>query len=243
MTASHVQYLPVHPILFTILLSVVAALFLLVHFGILNYAYRRLGLSPNAALMLLLASLVGSYVNIPLAQLPSEHIEAHHAVDVFGMRYSLPIEVDWPGTIVAVNVGGAVVPLFLSLYLLVHNRIWIKGLIGAAIVAAAVHTMARPVSGVGVTVPLFVPPIVTAIVAMVLSRDLAAPVAYVSGSLGTLIGADIMNLGVINGLGAPIASIGGAGTFDGVFVVGVVAVLLAGLRRSRTRTSASSPWS
>ncbi|ARN83070.1 DUF1614 domain-containing protein [Methylocystis bryophila] len=242
MTSNHVQYLPVNPILFTILLSVAAALFLLVQFGILNYAYRRLGLSPNSAFMLLLASLVGSYVNIPLAQLPSEHLEAQHAVDLFGMRYSLPIEVDWPGTVVAVNVGGAVVPLFLSLYLLVHNRIWIKGLIGAAIVTAAVHAMARPVSGVGVTVPMFVPPIVTAIVAVVLSRDHAAPVAYVSGSLGTLIGADIMNLGAINGLGAPIASIGGAGTFDGVFVVGVVAVLLAGLRRSRPRTTASSPW-
>jgi uncharacterized membrane protein len=45
--------------------------------------------------------------------------------------------------------------------------------------------------------------------------------------LGTLIGADLSNLGVIPQLGAPIASIGGAGTFDGVFLSGIIAALLA----------------
>ena len=45
--------------------------------------------------------------------------------------------------------------------------------------------------------------------------------------MGTLIGADLLNLGKIHGLGAPIASIGGAGTFDGVFLSGILAVLLA----------------
>jgi uncharacterized membrane protein len=238
MDSSHLHYLPVSPILFTILLGALAALFAFVQLGILHYAYRRLGLSPNAALMLLLASLLGSYVNIPLAQLPAERIEAHEAVDFFGARYSMPVEVDWPGAIVAINLGGAVIPILLSLYLLVQNRIWIQGLIGAAIVAVAVHAMAHPVPGVGITVPIFAPPIVTAIVALLLSREHAAPVAYVSGSLGTLIGADIMNLGSINAVGAPIASIGGAGTFDGVFVIGVVAVLLAGVRPSRQQTTA-----
>jgi uncharacterized membrane protein len=51
--------------------------------------------------------------------------------------------------------------------------------------------------------------------------------AYISGSLGTLIGADLLNLNNIQGLGAPVASIGGAGTFDGIFVTGILAVLLA----------------
>jgi len=231
MQSSHLHYLPMSPALFAILLGALAALFLLVQLGVLNYAYRRLGLSAGAAFMLLFASLLGSYVNIPLAQLPAERIEAHQAFNFFGERYSLPVEVDWPGTIVAVNVGGAVVPILLSLYLLAHNRIWIKGLIGAAIVTAAVHLVARPIPGVGVTVPVFAPPIATAIVALLLSREHAAPIAYVAGSLGTLMGADIMNLGEINAIGAPMASIGGAGTFDGVFVTGILAVLLAGMGR------------
>ncbi|HXW71682.1 MAG TPA: DUF1614 domain-containing protein [Methylocella sp.] len=242
MHSSHIEYLPVNPILFGILFGAFAILFLFVQMGVLNYAYRRLGLSPNAAMMVLLASLLGSYVNIPLVQLPSERIETHEAVDFFGMRYSLPVEVDWPGTIVAVNVGGAAIPVLLSLYFLAHHRIWIKGLIGSAIVALAVNTVARPVPGVGVTVPIFVPPLVTAVVALLLSRDYAAPVAYISGSLGTLIGADILNLGNINALGPPVASIGGAGTFDGVFVTGIVAVLLAGLGRSRPQAATPPPW-
>ena len=238
MNPGHIQYLPTSPLIFAIWLGLLGAVFLFVQLGVLNYAYRRLGLSPNAAVALLFASLLGSYVNIPLAQLPSERISAHEAVDFFGMRYALPVQVDWPGTVVAVNVGGALVPTLLSLYLLVHNRIWIKGLIGVAIVTVAVHAVAQPVPGAGVTVPVFVPPVVTAIVALLLSRDDAAPIAYVSGSLGTLIGADIMNLESINALGAPIASIGGAGTFDGVFVTGILAVLLAGLGRSRPQTTA-----
>ena len=66
-----------------------------------------------------------------------------------------------------------------------------------------------------------------------LSWRRAAPLAYIAGSLGTLIGADLLNLGKVRGLGAPVASIGGAGTFDGVFLVGIVAVLLASLIQPR----------
>ena len=50
--------------------------------------------------------------------------------------------------------------------------------------------------------------------------------AYICGVLGVLIGADLLNLNKIKKLGAPTASIGGAGTFDGIFLTGVLAVLL-----------------
>ena len=94
-----------------------------------------------------------------------------------------------------------------------------------AIVAAVVFFVARPVGGVGVQVPIFLPPLMAAAVALLLSRDHAAPLAYISGTLGTLIGADVLNLG--NLAGVRVASIGGAGTFDGVFLTGIIAVLLA----------------
>ena len=67
------------------------------------------------------------------------------------------------------------------------------------------------------------------IVALLLSREYAPPLAYIGGSMGTLIGADLFNLDRIGGLGAPVASIGGAGTFDGIFLTGILAVLLAGI--------------
>jgi uncharacterized membrane protein len=77
----------------------------------------------------------------------------------------------------------------------------------------------------------------TAVVALVLSRQDAAPLAYIAGSMGTLIGADLTNLDKVRGLGAPVASIGGAGTFDGIFLTGILAVLLAGTYHPRRRVA------
>jgi hypothetical protein len=93
--------------------------------------------------------------------------------------------------------------------------------------------LADPVPGIGIALPVLVPGLSAAFVALLLSRAYAAPLAYIGGSLGTLIGADLLNLDKLQGLGAPIASIGGAGTFDGVFLTGVVAVLIASLSRQR----------
>ena len=58
--------------------------------------------------------------------------------------------------------------------------------------------------------------------------------------MGTLIGADLTNLDKVAGLGAPVASIGGAGTFDGIFLTGILAVLLAGLYRPSRPLA--QPW-
>jgi len=66
-------------------------------------------------------------------------------------------------------------------------------------------------------------------IALVLSPSSPQIAAYVAGVLGTLIGADLANLNVIPKLGAPVASIGGAGTFDSVFLSGIIAVLLVAL--------------
>jgi uncharacterized membrane protein len=134
-----------------------------------------------------------------------------------------------PATIVAVNVGGAVIPTLLSIYLMVKNRLFRQGLLGVAIVTFFVHLMAYPVQGVGIAIPVFVPPLIAAVIALLISRQFAPPLAYIAGSLGTLLGADVLNLGKIQALGAPVASIGGAGTFDGIFMTGILSVLMASL--------------
>jgi len=128
---------------------------------------------------------------------------------------------------IAVNLGGAIIPMLLSVYLVIKNGIYLQAVVGVLIVSTIVHALARPVAGLGIAVPTIVPPLVAASVGLLLSRSSAPCLAYVSGSLGTLIGADLLNLGKIQGLGAPIASIGGAGTFDGIFLTGILAVLLA----------------
>jgi uncharacterized membrane protein len=66
-------------------------------------------------------------------------------------------------------------------------------------------------------------------VALALSRRQAPAVAYIAGSIGTLVGADLLNLDRVGRMGAPIASIGGAGKFDGIFLTGIAAMLLAGI--------------
>lgn len=208
------------------LLFLVGLLIALIEFGILGYAYEKLGVNHRYVLALLLLSLLGSSVNIPVAEWPAQSVLSGQVVTYYGMRYVIPVVEQWPGTILAVNVGGAIIPTLLSLYLLVKHGLYGRSLLGVVIVTAVVHWLAHPVKGVGIAVPVFIPPVVAALTAFVLSRRLAPPVAYISGSLGTLIGADLLNLGKIPGLGAPVASIGGAGTFDGVFLTGIIAVLL-----------------
>jgi len=203
----------------------------LLELGILRYAYERMGIPPRYVLALLLLSLLGCAINIPIAELPPEQVVSGGVVDFFGVRYVVPVVRQWPGTILAVNVGGALIPAILSLYLLLKNKLYLRGILAVAIVAFVAHLLARPVHGVGISLPTFIPPIVAAIAAMVLGWRQAAPLAYIAGSLGTLIGADLLNLDKIQGLGAPVASIGGAGTFDGVFLAGIVAVLLSPVSR------------
>jgi uncharacterized membrane protein len=239
---SQVHYLPLTPVFFSILVFLVAALIILIQLRILRYAYMRLGVGPGAAMLLLVGSLIGSYFNIPVTVLPGRTVMSGQIVDFYGMRYVVPYVTSWPGTVLAVNVGGAVIPTVMSAYLVIRYNLWLKAAIAAAVVAAIIHAMATPVPGVGIAVPVFAPVVVTAIIALILSREHAAPLAYIAGSMGTLIGADLLNLDKISGLGAPVASIGGAGTFDGIFLTGILAVLLAGIASPSRPRPASFHW-
>jgi len=226
---SQVHYLPLTPGFFSILVFLAVGLIILIQLRILRYAYMRLGVGPGAAMLLLVGSLIGSYFNIPVTVLPGPSVMSGQIVDFYGMRYAVPVVVSWPGTVVAVNVGGAVIPAIMSTYLVIRYQLWLKAAVATAAIAFIIHSMATPVPGVGIAVPVFAPVVATAILAFILSREYAPPLAYIGGSMGTLVGADLLNLDKINGLGAPVASIGGAGTFDGIFLTGILAVLLAGI--------------
>jgi uncharacterized membrane protein len=226
---SEVHYLPLTPGLFSILVILLVGLVILIQLRILRYAYMRLGVGPGAALLLVFGSLIGSYFNIPITILPGTPVRAGQIVEFFGMRYVVPGVVAWPGTVLAVNVGGAVIPTLMSTYLMIRYQLWLKATIATVVIAFIIHSMATPVPGIGIAVPVFAPVVATAILAFILSREYAPPLAYIGGSMGTLIGADLLNLDKISGLGAPVASIGGAGTFDGIFLTGILAVLLAGI--------------
>jgi uncharacterized membrane protein len=223
-------FLLIYGLVFFVLL---ATLFALLEVGVIHYAFGALGLPPELAFMALLASLLGSYINIPIARIDGGAAHDAEVVSAFGVRYRVPARAAGGSTVVAVNVGGAVVPILVALYVLVHQPSAIApSIIGVTIVASVVHRFARPVRGLGIATPMFIPPLVAAIAAWFLaalfgSSQHVDAIAYVSGVVGTLIGADLANLKKLDDLGAPVASIGGAGTFDGVFLTGIVAVLLA----------------
>jgi uncharacterized membrane protein len=229
MHVGQLHYLPLTPAFFSILVGIFLVVLVLIKLEALRYAYVRLGVSSSVALLLLFGSLVGSYINLPLYELPAQRVLSGQEIDFFGMRYVVPVVDQWTGTVIAVNIGGAVIPSLISLYLLLKNRLWLQGALATAGVAFVCHWLAQPVPGLGIAVPLLVPAAATAIVALLLSRTNAASLAYISGSLGTLIGADLLNIDTIQGLDGPVASIGGAGTSDGIFLTGIVAVLLASL--------------
>src|SRR6201997_1520468 len=163
MMNSQVHYLPLTPGLFSVLVLLFAGLLILMQPRVLRYAYMRLGVGPGMALALLFGSLIGSYFNIPVTILPGQTIQTGDVVDFYGMRYVVPLVTAWPGTVLAVNVGGAVIPTIMSTYLVLRYQLWLKALIAVAVIAVVIHSMATPVHGVGIAVPVFVPVVVTAI--------------------------------------------------------------------------------
>src|SRR5579871_768634 len=108
MHQNQLHYLPLTPPYFALLVGIFVVVIVLVQLGVLRYAYLRLGLSPGAAMLLLVASLVGSYFNIPIYDLPAQQVVSGREIIFFGMRYVVPVVTQWPNTVIAVNVGGAV---------------------------------------------------------------------------------------------------------------------------------------
>ena len=227
------QYLPIAFPFFLFFFFLFVFLILMIEIRVLSYAYERMGINRHYVFLLLLLSLLSTYFNIPIYQFPPERIVSDAQVNFFGMQYVVPLLSAWGGPTLAVNVGGALIPAVLSIYLMVKNRLFLSSLLAVALVTLVVHALAYPVKGLGIAEPLFVPPLIASAAGLLFARRQAPALAYISGTLGTLIGADLMNLDKLRGLGAPVVSIGGAGTFDGIFLTGIVAVLLATLFSGR----------
>jgi uncharacterized membrane protein len=196
--------------------------------GMIGEAFLRLGIPPSLMFGLLIFTLVGSLVNLPIYRFESRELLGEQVISYFGMRFRVPRLEKTHGTVLAVNVGGALIPLALSLYLISKIDFGVALPILLVVVTVVVNRLARPVRGMGIGVPGLVPPLVAALGAYLLcSPELRAPCAYIASTMGILIGADLLNLKLIGKLGAPVASIGGAGTFDAIFLSGIIAVLLS----------------
>jgi uncharacterized membrane protein len=218
---------PFSPIYLIFFLGFTLWLIFAIDLEIISLTFAKLGLSPHSALTLLLSSLFGSAINLPFLSLSGSPPPPSPPIRIPGLLR--PSSQPFTGrTLIAVNVGGCLVPLFFSIYLFRNNPLEpLATLLAIATVTAVAYGSSRPVPGIGIGMPILVGPLAAALVAILLGGEQRAPLAYIAGTLGVLIGADLLRLRDVRDLGAPLASIGGAGTFDGIFMTGLVAVLLS----------------
>lgn len=217
-------FLPISLAIFLIFLLLIPFLI----FILPAVAFSKLGLSPFAGLIFFMLCLAGSTINVPVYRKEFDYYEQQpDEMSLFFNRFfGIKIPEVREKTI-AVNLGGAILPGLLCIYL--FTRVNPE----AAILATAVTTvfsyyLSRPIKGIGIVIPAFIPPIIAAIAALIFAERANAPaVAYISGVMGTLIGADLLRINQINKFGLSFLSIGGAGVFDGIFIVGIISVLLA----------------
>ncbi|MGD2112762.1 MAG: DUF1614 domain-containing protein [Gammaproteobacteria bacterium] len=208
-----------------LLVFALAVLVAMIQVNLLVIAFDKLGLSPAAAMSLVLGALFGSTINLPLARVTAEEpAEPPPPLPDWLQRLQIPFE---GTTLIAINAGGCIIPVGFSMYLMAHSPLPVGEVLPAiAIVSFVSYRLSRPVPRLGIAMPVLVAPFTAAITALLINVEYAAPLAYISGTLGVLIGADLLRLGDIRTLGAARASIGGAGTFDGIFITGIVAALL-----------------
>jgi uncharacterized membrane protein len=217
-------FFPVGYLIFALFILFLPVLFALGYFHIITIGFEKLGISPSLVVVLLLIILISSAINIPLGRKKLRYVEESR---FFGL-WKVP-KVETEG--IAINVGGAIIPILISLYFLFQG--WRAGfdinqiLIATALMIVVCKLLAKVVPGKGIVIPAFIPSVFAVVFALFFAPGFMAPCAFVSGTFGVLIGADILNLRKISKYGG-FLSIGGAGVFDGIFLIGIISALLAG---------------
>lgn len=216
---------PIHLLFFIFLLGI---MMVLIQVELLSFAFVKLGLPPGLGLVVLSLSLLGSVVNLPVTRIKSDVPVQEFPSSVYWGLLRMPVQPFRNETQISINLGGCLIPAALSIYLFSNSSLSVSSaLLGIAIISMISYFFSRPIKGLGIGMPILVAPVSAALVGLLISPEQSAPLAYISGTLGVLIGADLLRMKDISRLGTPYASIGGAGTFDGIFITGIVAALLA----------------
>lgn len=196
-------------------------------------AMVKLRLTPEVGLLVVLGIFFGSVINIPIKKVMREEEFLVDPFSAFGLSGL------WPRfqrvkreTVIAINLGGCIIPTGLALYEIGHLISSGSTSISALVFAVSINVgicywIAKPVEGIGIALPAFVPPLTAVSAAVLLAPDEAPAVAFVAGVMGPLIGADLFHLRDISRIATGMGSIGGAGTFDGIVLSGILAAYLA----------------
>jgi len=227
-------HLPMHKrILLLFLLVSFSYLMILFLMGGFSRLFESIGLNRGESLfiatLILFLSLALSGVNVPILELEREcFVPSERFIVFFGIPYPIP-EFKRERTVIAINLGGALIPILVSIYLLpfMLKEIGILPIIlSLGFVSLVSFSVSRVIPGVGIVTPALVPPMSSALISSAFG-EVAVPLAYFSGTMGTLIGADVMRLiSEWSKINSPLVSIGGAGTFDGIYLTGVISIAL-----------------
>ncbi len=219
-------YLPVSLLLFLLFLLLFPFIWIVLALDVVEVAVAKLGFSPNVAFLLLAAVLVGSTINIPLYKVESIVPVVPDFMDMWLQQFwGIPLHKVRQQTIIALNVGGGLIPVLLAIYELTRSDavaiFWVT-----VIVTIVSYFSAQIVPGIGIQMNALISPLTASISAVLIAEPLASSVAFAGGILGTLIGADLLHLKQIERMGPGVLSIGGAGVFDGIALCGLFALLL-----------------
>ncbi|OUC11670.1 MAG: hypothetical protein B0A82_26045 [Alkalinema sp. CACIAM 70d] len=220
-------YLPIIGLLFILLLLLLPILWFTVTLEVVQIAAVKLGFSPMVGGLMLVLVILGSTINIPLYKTESkvdllEDWIFFHQRQYWGIPFHRVPQI----TIVALNVGGCVLPSLLALYQF-HQAPAGPILLVTAIVTIVSYYAAHIVPGIGIQMNPLLAPITAALSAIALGQPHTPAIAFAGGILGVLIGADLLHLKDIESMSSGILSIGGAGVFDGILLCGLFSVLLA----------------
>jgi len=173
-------------------------------YKVMSFSFRKMGIPRHLVIPALVAILVGGVFNIPIWHSGS--------------------------TTVSVNVGGAIIPLLISFYLL-RKAPLLKTALAVAVVATVSGLLAEVDASKGISLHLgyLILPATAVSVALVLAGRNAPQVAFIAGTVGGVIGVDLVHLRELIDLGTADMSIGGRGVFDGIFTTGIISAVLAGL--------------
>ncbi|MDD1751449.1 MAG: DUF1614 domain-containing protein [Methanothrix sp.] len=226
-------------IVIMLLILVAPLIFIYLFLRLSETAFQMVGFSHWHATLAVFGSILGSMVDFQLISAP---ISAYPDWYIALMSlFSQGAPATFHPLYLAVNLGGCIIPLIISAHLLLRGQArFKKALLGMAVVAVITYGAAEAIPGEGIVLPVWLSPLLAAAMGLLLAGGFrrAPPLAYISGTLGTLIGADLLSLltpGILPALSPLemhqtkpfVLSIGGAGVFDGIFLTGIIAVLLA----------------
>ncbi len=236
-------YPPGHPYLITIyiLIAIIVSMTasstlaaIIADFGGFKYI-----IAAYIVAYLIFLSPILSFINIVITTLRTGYVEKVLELEyatIFGIPVPIPrVRLVERKSLLALNVGGGLVPILASI--IIMAVLWKgAGTYGVMVTLLAIFATSgvtfltsKTIPGVGIAVPALIPPLASALTVMLVTNGgpVAALSAYVGGSLGSLIGADVLRFTKdLDKLVAPVISIGGAGVFDGVFLSGIIAAFL-----------------